>query len=134
VRLRLGSALRVAAAVACLAMLGQSAAAQQRIAAVVNDEVVTVQDLNERLDLVMFTSGVEDTFESRAGLTPQVLRGLVEAQPELEIRILVWSYAVIHAPGDSKALLLGVMRHFLRIGRDFPEFVHVAHRCPSACA
>ena len=60
--------MRVAAAAACLAMLGQGATAQQRIAAVVNDEVVTVQDLNERLDLVMFTSGVEDTPESRAGL------------------------------------------------------------------
>ena len=35
------------------------------------------------------------------------LRSLVEAHPELEIRILVWSYAIIHAPGDSKALLLG---------------------------
>jgi phosphatidylserine/phosphatidylglycerophosphate/cardiolipin synthase-like enzyme len=35
------------------------------------------------------------------------LRSLVEAHPHLEIRILVWSYAVIHAPGDSKALLLG---------------------------
>jgi phosphatidylserine/phosphatidylglycerophosphate/cardiolipin synthase-like enzyme len=35
------------------------------------------------------------------------LRALVEARPELEVRILVWSYAVIHAPGDSKALLLG---------------------------
>jgi len=72
------SALRVAAALACLAVLGPGAAAQQRIAAVVNDEVVSVQDLNERLDLVLFTSGVEDTPEARAGLTPQVLRGLVE--------------------------------------------------------
>lgn len=35
------------------------------------------------------------------------LRSLVEANPQLEIRILVWSYAIIHAPGDSKALLFG---------------------------
>jgi hypothetical protein len=28
-------------------------------------------------------------------------------RPELEIRILVWSVAVVHAPGDSMALLLG---------------------------
>jgi phosphatidylserine/phosphatidylglycerophosphate/cardiolipin synthase-like enzyme len=37
----------------------------------------------------------------------QLLRDLVEERPELEIRILVWSNAVIHAPGDSAALLLG---------------------------
>lgn len=35
------------------------------------------------------------------------LRSLVEAKPELEIRILVWSFAVIHAPGDPVSLLLG---------------------------
>jgi phosphatidylserine/phosphatidylglycerophosphate/cardiolipin synthase-like enzyme len=35
------------------------------------------------------------------------LRALVEERPDLEIRILVWSYAVVHAPGDSRALLLG---------------------------
>jgi peptidyl-prolyl cis-trans isomerase SurA len=84
VRLRLGSALRLAVALIGLAMLGQGAQAQQRIAAVVNDEVVSVQDLNDRLDLVMFTSGVEDTPEARAGLTPQVLRGLVEEALQLQ--------------------------------------------------
>ena len=68
----------VAAALVCLLGLGQGAWAQQRIAAVVNDEVVSVQDLNDRLDLVMFTSSVDDTLEARQGLTPQVLRGLVE--------------------------------------------------------
>jgi peptidyl-prolyl cis-trans isomerase SurA len=68
----------VAAALVCLLGLGQGAWAQQRIAAVVNDEVVSVQDLNDRLDLLMFTSSVDDTLEARQGLTPQVLRGLVD--------------------------------------------------------
>ena len=68
----------MAMTLACLMLLGQGAWAQQRIAAVVNDEVVSVQDLNDRLDLLMFTSGVDDTLEARQGLTPQVLRGLVE--------------------------------------------------------
>ena len=77
-RLRPGTMPGVAVALACLLMIGQDAWAQQRIAAVVNDEVVSVQDLNNRLDLVMFTSGVDDTPEARQGLTPQVLRGLVE--------------------------------------------------------
>jgi phosphatidylserine/phosphatidylglycerophosphate/cardiolipin synthase-like enzyme len=35
------------------------------------------------------------------------LRSLVEARPELEIRILIWSVAVIHAPGAPLPLLLG---------------------------
>jgi phosphatidylserine/phosphatidylglycerophosphate/cardiolipin synthase-like enzyme len=35
------------------------------------------------------------------------LRDLVEDRPELEIRILVWSVAVLHAPGDPKGLLVG---------------------------
>jgi peptidyl-prolyl cis-trans isomerase SurA len=77
------SALSVAMAVACL-LLGQGAWAQQRIAAVVNDDVVSVQDLEDRLDLVMITSGVDDTLEARQGLTPQVLRGLVEEVLQLQ--------------------------------------------------
>jgi peptidyl-prolyl cis-trans isomerase SurA len=77
-RLRYGNKVPVVATLACVLMLGQSAAAQQRIAAVVNDEVVSAQELSDRLDLVMFTSSVEDTPEMRQGLTPQVLRGLIE--------------------------------------------------------
>jgi peptidyl-prolyl cis-trans isomerase SurA len=77
-RLRPGRIPGMAVTLACLLLLGQGAWAQQRIAAVVNDEVVSVQDLNDRLDLVMFTSSVDDTLEARQGLTPQVLRGLVE--------------------------------------------------------
>ncbi|WP_244470769.1 phospholipase D-like domain-containing protein [Microvirga massiliensis] len=36
-----------------------------------------------------------------------LLRSLVEARPNLEIRILVWSLAPVHAPGDPVPLLLG---------------------------
>jgi peptidyl-prolyl cis-trans isomerase SurA len=74
----------VVCALAWLAMLAQAATAQQRIAAVVNDEVVSLQDLNDRLDLVMFTSGVGDTPDARRGLTPQVLRGLVEESLQMQ--------------------------------------------------
>lgn len=37
----------------------------------------------------------------------QLLRSLVETRPDLEIRILVWSVAVIHAPGAPLPLLFG---------------------------
>jgi peptidyl-prolyl cis-trans isomerase SurA len=54
------------------------AQSEQRIAAVVNDEVISARDLGERLQLVMLTSGIPDTGQARARLAPQVLRGLIE--------------------------------------------------------
>lgn len=54
-------------------------------------------------------------FDGRIMLCPEgklckplgpVLRELVEAQPDLQIRILVWSFAVIHAPSSSTNLLM----------------------------
>ncbi|WP_312896907.1 phospholipase D-like domain-containing protein [Microvirga soli] len=36
-----------------------------------------------------------------------LLRTLVEANPELEVRILVWSVAVVHAPGAPGPLIFG---------------------------
>jgi phosphatidylserine/phosphatidylglycerophosphate/cardiolipin synthase-like enzyme len=36
-----------------------------------------------------------------------VLRALVEARPDLEVRVLVWSAAVVHASGDPIPLLMG---------------------------
>ena len=59
-------------------------ATEQRIAAVVNDEVVSVRDLNERLALVMLTSGIRDSEQARARLAPQVLRGLIEETLQLQ--------------------------------------------------
>jgi len=60
------------------------ALAPQRIAAVVNDDVVSMQDLTNRLHLVMVTSGIPDTEEARARLAPQVLRGLIEETLQLQ--------------------------------------------------
>jgi peptidyl-prolyl cis-trans isomerase SurA len=76
------------AALVCLAVVLATATpaawSQQRIAAVVNDEVVSLQDLNDRLELVLFTSGVEDSQEARQRLAPQVLRSLVEEALQLQ--------------------------------------------------
>ncbi|MGH6899457.1 MAG: peptidylprolyl isomerase [Geminicoccaceae bacterium] len=65
---------------------GAPAAAQseQRIVAVVNDEVVSARDLSERLELVMVTSGIPDSAQARARLAPQVLRGLIEERLQLQ--------------------------------------------------
>ena len=49
-----------------------------RIAAIVNDEVISVQDLGERLSLALASAGLEDRSKIRRRLAPQVLRGLVD--------------------------------------------------------
>ncbi len=74
----------LAAAALLLADRPAWSADEQRIAAVVNDEVVTVRDLNERLRLVILTSGIPDSEQARARLAPQVLRGLIEESLQLQ--------------------------------------------------
>ncbi|MEK0082444.1 peptidylprolyl isomerase [Benzoatithermus flavus] len=59
-------------------------ATPQRIAAVVNDDIVTVQDLADRLDLALVTSGLPNQPEARRSLAPQVLRGVIDEKLELQ--------------------------------------------------
>ncbi len=55
-----------------------------RIAAVVEDRVVTVRDLDARLRLVLFTGDLPDRPEVRARLLPQVLRSYIDEQLMLQ--------------------------------------------------
>lgn len=50
----------------------------ERIAAVVNDEVISFSDLNARIDLVLLGASLPDTPEARQRVRPQVLRSMVE--------------------------------------------------------
>jgi phosphatidylserine/phosphatidylglycerophosphate/cardiolipin synthase-like enzyme len=55
------------------------------------------------------------------------LRQLVEKNPQLEIRILVWSLSLLHAPGDPLPLLFGAPwqdhpRIHLRLDREHPFY------------
>ncbi len=68
----------------CLLLAGDPAGAQQRIVAVVNDDVISAQDLNDRLQLVTLTSGIPDSQEARSRLAPQVLRSLIEETLQLQ--------------------------------------------------
>ena len=66
----------------------------------------------------------------------QLLRSLVEARPELEIRILVWSVAVIHAPGAPLPLLFGAEwqehpRILVRLDTHHPKYA--AHHQKIVC-
>jgi len=50
----------------------------QRIAAVVNDDIVSVQDLRERLGLAILFSGLPSDAETQRRIAPQVLRRLID--------------------------------------------------------
>lgn len=54
------------------------------ILAVVNDEAITAFDLDQRLNLIIRTSDLPDTGETRESLAPQVLRGLVDERLKLQ--------------------------------------------------
>lgn len=75
-----------AAAFLALITLSSSAYAQQTmtIAAVVNDEAISMTDVDERIKLVLASSGLPDSPEIRAKITPQVVDGLIEEQLKLQ--------------------------------------------------
>ncbi|MBI1209379.1 MAG: peptidylprolyl isomerase [Azospirillum sp.] len=82
--------LRAAAAALLIAIATSPVLAQQggstvgRIAAVVNEDIISVTDLNERMELALLSTGLPDTQESRDRLRPQVLRGLVDEALQLQ--------------------------------------------------
>lgn len=91
--------------------------AQARRAAVLIDAADYFQNLAEALRQAQKSIMIVGwDFDGRIRLCPQhedcaslgdVLRALVEARPELEVRILVWSGALVHTPGETMPLLLG---------------------------
>ncbi len=59
--------------------MGTAQAAQtETIAAVVNDDAITQSDVEERLRLVMVSSGMPNSDDIRARLTPQIINMLVD--------------------------------------------------------
>ncbi len=58
--------------------------ATERIAAVVNEDAISVLDLEARLRLAQLTSGLPDSAETRQRLAPQVLRALIDEKLELQ--------------------------------------------------
>jgi peptidyl-prolyl cis-trans isomerase SurA len=57
---------------------------EMRIAAVVNDEVISIFDLEARLRLVLLSSNIPDTPEARKRVESQVLRSLVDEKLQLQ--------------------------------------------------
>jgi len=60
------------------------AQSSQRIAAVVNDEIISLRDLDERMALVLATSGIPDRRDAKRRLAPQVLRALIDDRLKLQ--------------------------------------------------
>ncbi|MFN3700627.1 MAG: peptidylprolyl isomerase [Alphaproteobacteria bacterium] len=91
--LRLGITRRgfMLAAMLCAMALGvllssvtTAKAGQEMIAAVVNDDVITFSDVNDRMTLIIRSSGMPDTDEMRERLAPQILGALIEEQLMLQ--------------------------------------------------
>jgi peptidyl-prolyl cis-trans isomerase SurA len=55
-----------------------------RIAAVVNDQVISAYDLQGRMKLVILSSSLPDTAETRTRLAPQILRSMIDESLELQ--------------------------------------------------
>lgn len=56
----------------------------ERIAAVVNDKVISVYDLRQRIELLIFSAGLPNTDEQRRSMAPQVIRGLIDETLQTE--------------------------------------------------
>lgn len=77
--------IRIAAAL-MLILVGASAATAQetRIAAIVNDDMISLGDLEARIRLVLLSSQLPDNAQVRQRVTPQVLRTLIDEKLETQ--------------------------------------------------
>ena len=57
---------------------------EQRIAAVVNDELITAYDLEARMKLVIVSTRLPNTFETRRRISGQVLRTLIDERLKMQ--------------------------------------------------
>ena len=68
-----------------LVLLAGSAGAQEtRIAAVVNEDVISVADLEQRLRFTIISAGIEDTPQTRQRIGPQVLRTMIDEKLQVQ--------------------------------------------------
>jgi len=72
--------------IASLVYASHTAFAQEamRIAAVVNDDVISLYDIQSRVSLFLATSGLEDSQDLRRRLLPQVLQALIDERLKVQ--------------------------------------------------
>lgn len=68
----------------CLGASNSPAQEVMRIAAVVNDEVISIFDLITRLDIIVASSNLTDSPELRRQIAPQVLRTLIDERLQVQ--------------------------------------------------
>jgi len=61
-----------------------SADESERVAVVVNDDIISVHDLDQRLKLTLLTANLPDSVETRSRIMPQVIRRLIDEHLELQ--------------------------------------------------
>ena len=81
---RLRRLMHVCAALALAAAPGAGAGDLMRIAAVVNDDVISLFDLESRVAMVIFNSSLPDTPEMRQRISAPVLRNLIDEALQLQ--------------------------------------------------
>ncbi|MBF0167155.1 MAG: peptidylprolyl isomerase [Alphaproteobacteria bacterium] len=67
-----------------LIAFGAKAQESERIAAVVNDDIISMRDLEERLKMAIISSRLENSPDVRRRLLPQVLRKLLEERLQMQ--------------------------------------------------
>ena len=78
-------ALRCITAFALMMLCALNAhAVTETIAITVNDRAITQSDIQRRGDLIIATSGLQNTAESRKKLTPQIIQTLIDEELQLE--------------------------------------------------
>src|SRR5438046_2448527 len=75
---------RVLLALIIILSAGVSLAQETRIAAVVNDDVISVADLTARLRLIISSSNIEDSPQTQQRISRQVLRNLIDEKLEMQ--------------------------------------------------
>ncbi len=73
-----------ACAVLCAVPMAATAQEVDRIAAVVNDDIISVHDLDGRLKMAIVMSGMPDSVENRRRAVPTVLRKMVDERLQVQ--------------------------------------------------
>lgn len=83
-RARLLLLLALATVAGALAVPAARAQDSMRIAAVVNEDAISVLDVGERADLIFATTGLTDNAETRQRIMPQIVRTLIDESLQIQ--------------------------------------------------
>ncbi len=94
----------------------------QGIAVVVNDDVISVLDLDARMQLLLKSLGIEDSLESRDQIRPQILQSLIDERLKIQEAAKI-GVSVNHAEIQSTLADIALQNGFE--GDDTEEFFRI---------